>query len=69
MNQSLLTLIGKTVFVIVPLTKISLSWHGPLQYFKDTNKYCVPGNPAVTFTEFDVVSIEEQQFPIIRLTN
>jgi len=69
MNQQLKTLLGKTVFVIIPLTKISLSWHGPLQHFPGTNKYCVPGNPAVTFVESDVMSIEEQQFPIIRLTN
>ena len=68
MNQQLKTLLDKTVFIIVQMNKISLSWHGPLQHFRETNKYCVPGNPAVTFVESDVMSIEEQQFPIIRLT-
>jgi hypothetical protein len=68
-NKLLQKSIGKVVFVIVPMLRCSLSWHGELQYFKETNKYCISGNPSITFIEFDVASIEEQQFPIIRLTN
>ena len=69
MSQLLQKSIGKLVFVIVPMNMVSLSWHGTLQYFKETNKYCISGSPSITFVYSDVISVEEQQFPIIRLTN